>query len=174
MKVNLGPYRSYNPFTDWVYRPLEVLEDKFDYDAVRDIRHIILKYTNYIDAVIRKIRPLRKIKIHIDDYDVWSLDDTLALIILPTLVRLRERAHASGQVDVEDVPANMRRRDIHDRWEWVLDEMIWTFNSIVDDSWEDDYFGPGRSYDHEGYSKQMDRQTQGLILFGKYFRSLWD
>jgi hypothetical protein len=29
-------------------------------------------------------------------------------------------------------------------------------------------------FDMEGYKKHNDRITEGLILFGKYYRGLWD
>ena len=32
----------------------------------------------------------RKINVQIDRYDTWSLDHTLALIILPALIQLKE------------------------------------------------------------------------------------
>ena len=43
-----------------------------------------------------KIGPHRKnraFNIHIDDFDVWSLDYTLACIIHPALIRLKETKH---------------------------------------------------------------------------------
>ena len=49
-------------------------------------------------------RTNRKIEIRIDKYDVWGLDHTLALIIHPALVLLKEQKHGDPQVDDEDVP----------------------------------------------------------------------
>lgn len=91
----------------------------------------------------------RKIKIHIDRYDTWSMDDTLAHIILPMLKQLKDSKHGSPFVDDEDVPEHLRRTqsitaenkwDVdtnHEaRWDYVLDEMIFAFENKVDGDWE--------------------------------------
>jgi YD repeat-containing protein len=155
------------------------------------------------------------------------MDSTLAPIILPMLKQLKETKHGSGMVDDEDVPEKFHtsyephnydqlelfpeKKDaadhaandlIHDRWDWVLDEMIFAFERLVDDSWEDKYSsgemdhyseacawdengkptlytmkeGPNHTYkcDYEGLRKEQARIDNGLRLFGKYFRNLWD
>ena len=145
----------------------------------------------------------RKIQIHIDDYDVWGLYDTLALIILPCLKKLKEKQQGSPTVDLEDVPENLRSKNdeseeypsVHDRWKYVLDQMIWSFQQIVepqDDqfhTWDEDKepleFGEpdekGRceltvncETDREGLKSYNDKIQTGLNLFGKYYRGLWD
>lgn len=105
----------------------------------------------------------RKIKVHIDYWDSWNVDSTLSPIILPLLKQLRATKHGSGFVDLEDVPEHMRTtttedydsqkcfdfyneakieggHDIHTRYEWVLDEMIWAFEQLQPDyDWEEQY-----------------------------------
>ena len=88
----------------------------------------------------------RKIKVRIDHYDTWSMDNTLAHIILPMLKQLRDTKHGSQLVDDEDVPPHMRHGGsdvydnwIHYKWEWVLNEMIWAFEQELDDNWEDKF-----------------------------------
>ena len=44
----------------------------------------------------------------IDDYDVWNLDCTLALIIVPALKLLKKKKQGAPVVDNEDVPENLR------------------------------------------------------------------
>jgi hypothetical protein len=135
----------------------------------------------------------RKIKIRIDKYDTWSMDHTLALIALPMLKQLKETQHGSTRVDDEDLPEHMRlhnyenvywddqmafdfyedpelcrqniKCDIHDKWNWVMDEMIFAFEFIADE--DNRYF---RKFDQEA----ADRVTNGLRLFGKYYQGLWD
>jgi hypothetical protein len=138
----------------------------------------------------------RKIKIRIDPYDTWSADHTLAMIILPTLKQLRDTGHGSAQVDLEDVPEAMRvidydeydyqkcfqfyhepdlqkiQCDVHDRWKYVLDEIIWAFEQIADDNSDDQFHQNG--FDVEGYREHHKRIDNGLRLFGRYFRGLWD
>lgn len=133
----------------------------------------------------------RKIKIQIDKWDTWSMDHTLALIALPMLKQLKETNHGSVRVDLEDVPSEMRMTstedwndqlvfdfyndpelskqniqcDIHDRWNWVMDEMIFAFEFIVDED---------NRYSHKFDQEVEDRVANGLKLFGKYYRGLWD
>jgi len=93
----------------------------------------------------------RKIKVRIDNYDVWNLDSTLAFIILPALQRLKEVKSGGPFTDDADVPENLRstaakpKENEYDtdefhfaRWEWILDEMIWAFSQI-NSNWEDQY-----------------------------------
>lgn len=129
-------------------------------------------------------------EIEIHDYDVWSMDFTLAPIILPMLKILKEKKLGSPHVDDADVPEELRKTEdepedrIHDRWNWVLDEMIWTFEQKARDDWELDYFecedDPDAEFgfrvtkrDKEGLEKHQARMSHGFLLFGKYFENLW-
>lgn len=248
MRVNIGPYKNwFGPYQlaekllFWV--PKEKDEFGFEHtaDKVHNFgewlahgsiepeakpgeisswdrdRHITLlyKFLLWIDKFKK-----RKVEIHIDKWDTWNMDSTLAPIILPMLKQLKATKHGSQIVDLEDVPEHLRmtghesydaqqcfdfyhntEEDLsydatHTRWEWVLDEMIFAFDHIVDDSWEDKYrsgehdiqwkkldngmsqmmHGPNDTYkcDYDGLQKEWDRVNNGLRLFGKYFRGLWD
>lgn len=94
----------------------------------------------------------RTIKVKIDHWDTWSMDDTLAYIILPMLKQLKESKHGAPLVDDEDVPEELRSTsaspkeneyDVDDnhfkRWDWVMNEMIFAFECKLDDSWEDEF-----------------------------------
>jgi hypothetical protein len=157
----------------------------------------------------------REIDVHIDDYDVWSMDHTLALIILPMLKKLKENKHGSAIVEDEDVPEHLRSFNappkdneyetdglVHERWDYVLDEMIWAFEQIADEDSDSKFFtgkvdfvseaikwddngeptlysmkhGPNHTsvFDREGYTAHYDRISTGTTLFGKYYRGLWD
>jgi hypothetical protein len=169
----------------------------------------------------------RKVDIHIDYWDTWNMDGTLSPIILPMLKQLKATKHGSGQVDLEDVPEHMRStttedwdfqkcfnfyseanieggHDVHTRYEWVLDEMIWAFEQLQPDfDWEEQYRsgehdivwvpseklnakgkplayemtkGPKDTYvcDYDAMQKHQERIDNGLRLFGKYYRTLWD
>jgi hypothetical protein len=128
----------------------------------------------------------RKIKVHIDDYDVWGLDHTLALIILPALKRLNAKKIGAPLVEDEDVPAELSRAVAapreHDwetddnwfkRWDWVMLELIWTFTQLVNDD-RDAPFHVNGQYDHSGHQRYEQRIANGLRLFGKYYQHLWD
>jgi hypothetical protein len=117
-------------------------------------------------------RKNRREDIRIDAYDTWSMDCTLALIVLPMLKQLKETKHGSPYVDNIDVPEALTWYDydyrqgdlflthdeqqslsdeyIHAKWDWVMDEMIWAFEQKCRDHWEEDYYGPYiRSEDDE-------------------------
>lgn len=100
-------------------------------------------------------RKKRKIRVRIDEYDTWSMDDTLAPIILPMLEQLNATKHGAPWVDGEDVPEELRSTSAREltqeekdtghvddnhfkRWDWVIDEMIWAFEQKTID-WEDQY-----------------------------------
>lgn len=153
----------------------------------------------------------RTIKIQIDPWDTWSMDHTLAMIIVPMLKQLKETKHGAPFVDDEDVPEELKSTsapakenewDTDDnhfkRWDYVLDEMIWAFQHIVnDDNWQEEFYSGtprfksiqlenGRSQfiedtgpdafrvDYVRMQQVEDRIKNGTKLFGKYYRSLWD
>lgn len=95
----------------------------------------------------------RKIDVRIDHYDVWGLDHTLALIIHPALIELKKQKHGAPYVDDEDVPEELKSTsappkknewDTDDnhfkRWDWVMEELIWTFAEIKKDDYEEQFF----------------------------------
>ena len=158
----------------------------------------------------------RKVKIRIDPYDTWNMESTLAMIIVPMLKQLQETKHGAPLVDDEDVPEHLRstsappRENEWDvdgnhflRWDWVMDELIWTFTQLHPDTdWEDQYRtgeydlrsvpckwdedgkptmyemkdGPNHTakIDHDGMTAHQARINNGLRLFGRYFQNLWD
>ena len=167
----------------------------------------------------------RRIEVKLDRWDHWNVDGTLSPIILPLLKQLKEHKHGSGMVDLEDVPEHMRTTttenwdaqkcfefyekeapegyDVHSRWDYVLDEMIWAFEQLQPDyDWEAQYSqgeidwlsvpckwdangkvlayemqeGPDHTYkvNWEARMKHQERISNGLRLFGKYYQNLWD
>ena len=151
MKVNIGPYTGdIIPVYSW--------EKRYEYWRKPDKFFLPQdEYTWYdklvlgaLDKLSDLVRPLnqwsnnrqRKVKVHVDYYDVWSADHTLGIIIHPVLVKLKEQKHGYPHVDDEDVPyalrfvADDKDKTIYDmsndekheaRWNWILDEMIWAF-----------------------------------------------
>jgi hypothetical protein len=147
-------------------------------------------------------RRTQKVKVRIDRWDTWSMDHTLAPIILPMLKQLKETKHGAPYVESADVPKELRinvhqkvayKKDgttdenFFKRWDWVMDEMIYAFEQKCRDHWEEDYYGPyiesedkrelfGRFEwtDDEGRKKHQERMSNGFRLFGKYYENLWD
>lgn len=106
----------------------------------------------------------RKVEIKLDPFDTWSLDHTLALIIHPLLIQLKDTTHGGPEVDLEDVPEDLvGEENYFRRWDYVLDEMIWAFGELKKDDWS-------HSFNKE-YEERINNATR---LFGKYYRALWD
>lgn len=252
MKVYIGPYKNwFGPYQlaeklcfwakkekdefgferepDWVHNFGHWLatgswdDEKSDpFNRKKEHKTLLYKFLLWIDKFKK-----RRMYIKIDRYDTWSMDSTLAPIILPMLKQLKATKHGSPIVDDEDVPEKFHtsydshnydqldlfpeKKDavdeaandlIHVRWNWVLNEMIFAFECLVDNSWEDKYSsgvmdhysepsawdengkptlyqlkeGPNHTYkcDYDGLQKEQKRIDNGLRLFGKYYRGLWD
>ena len=152
----------------------------------------------------------KKIQVHIDRWDTWSMDHTLAYIVLPMLKQLKETKNGAPFVELADVPVELRGKkltkkqrqsgevdDKHfERWDWVLDQMIFAFDSKVNDNWEEQFHsgehdlqwetlesgmsqmltGPNDTFkiDMEGLAAYQERINNGFRLFGKYYNNLWD
>lgn len=188
MKVVIGPYRKWIG----VYQICDLLqyvgvsEDRCNKIGKALSETWIQDFLTWIDSFKK-----RKIKVHIDYYDTWNADDTLAQIIYPVLVRFKEEVHGAPVVDDEDVPDHLKSTsappkknewDTDDnhfaRWDYVLDEMIFAFGSVVDGTsdFTHDMYKTDDSYvyDRELYNKNYDRIKNGMRLFGKYYFSLWN
>lgn len=191
MKAYIGPYRS------WI-GPYQIAEKLlFWMDKNKDSRvHNFGEWLAKSDTLCRICewtysKKKRKTKIRIDKYDTWNMDHTLALIVLPMLKQLRDTKHGSPLVDDEDVPEHYRSTAAESkenewdtdsnhfkRWDWVLEEMIYSFEKELDEDWEMEiYKRGGESWTDEKFAQRKvinDRIQNGFRLFGKYYRGLWD
>jgi len=85
----------------------------------------------------------RDIRINIDDYDVWNMDTTLAMIIHPMLIKLKEikNGHPCIQKMHKDAPCVINQDcNCNEEWNTILDKMIWSFKQQFDTSEEDQYY----------------------------------
>jgi hypothetical protein len=112
----------------------------------------------------------RDISIKIDKWDTYSMDHTLALIVHPMLIQLRDTTHGAPFIPFEDRPDHLMGtvpirehggidEFHHDAWDWVLTEMIYAFESKLEDDFD---------------KTDRDRISNGFRLFGKYYENLWD
>lgn len=94
--------------------------------------------------------------------ECWNLDMTLAALILPRLIHFRDNHSGTpGSVFKYDEEGNiLNEEEGHKKWEEIIDKMIWAFYLYIK---EEDC--------NEENNKQID---EGLELFAKYFRTLWD
>jgi len=143
MKVSIGPYKNWiGPFqiAEWV--PFLNEDQQHNLGKWLADNTPLMSICEWIQS-----KRNRKIKVRIDRYDTWSMDNTLAHIILPMLKQLKETKHGSPYTDLEDVPEHMRYEDavdsntqwIHHRWDWILNEMIWAFEQELADDWEEQF-----------------------------------
>ena len=163
MKINIGPYRSdIIPVRSWERKYEHFRSDKYYHEEEEWnwFDRLVYKTFDGLAYIFRTINRWsnnreRKVKIRIDGYDVWSADNTLAMIIHPTLVKLKEVQHGYPHVENDDVPENLRFEmteeekanwdgsvdDKHEaRWNYVLGEMIWAFEQCTKDDRGDDQF----------------------------------
>ena len=151
MKVYKSNYRHH-----WI-SPYIILEKVFfwreiDYDEplIEKWSDRLLPFSKAYQAVMDFIHP--KIDyVKIDRYDTWSMDHTLADIILPMLKQLNTEKHGAPHVDDEDVPMELQSwvsppKDEYDtdgnhfaRWDWVMNEMIFAFECKVNDTWQEKF-----------------------------------
>jgi hypothetical protein len=163
------------PDNEWVHAP--AWSDKLA-SIIEPISHIIKFVWEKVDRKIDYVK--------IDRWDTWSMDSTLTKIILPMLKQLKANKGGSPNVDDADVPEYLRSHmaqpkeyewdtdDLwHMRWQWVMDEMIFAFEKLNEDDWEQEFY-KDKEWDKEGWTKVDNRIQNGLTLFGKYFRALWD
>jgi len=165
----------------------------------------------------------RKINVEVNGYDTWNMDHTLAHIIYPCLLQLKATKQGIPNDFVNDVggedyvdqssfdfytESHKEAWDIAAaRWDEVLDKMIWSFEQLLKNEYDEKYHhgkpefdfvetqklfpnpisgkmevtyqmvdkNPGEHwYDAEGHQLHEERIQEGLELFGKYFRALWD
>ena len=159
MKVYISHYRNHwlSPYTILKSVCFWEKDDDVFYNHEDKPKHKYEKWINLLDPIcmgVQKVLDFIHPKINyvkIDRWDTWSMDHTLAYIILPMLKQLKDSKHGAPNVDDEDVPKELRSiyafpKEEYDvdgnhfaRWDWVLGEMIFAFECKNDESWQDAY-----------------------------------
>jgi hypothetical protein len=165
----------------------------------------------------------RKIDIKIENHDTWNMDHSLSLIILPMLIQLKNTKHGVPSDIINDVGgADYDQQDSFDfykethndafdeackKWDEILDKMIWSFQQLALEDYDNKYHhgkleydwvksdktypnpitgkieatyqmvdkNPNEHwYDYVGHQLHEERIQEGINLFGKYYRNLWD
>ena len=216
MKVWISNYRDHwiSPYTiieyvffwtDWSKcgRKKDVVDDKDYVDHPKWVdkwADRIAPISDFIRVVLDYIQPPIKY-VKIDRWDTWSMDHTLALIILPMLKQLDITKHGAPFTEDDDVPEYLRsymaQPKEHEwdtdslhfmRWDWILAEMIWAFEQELKDDDEHQFFDHSASegikdlnerisklkVDEKGLKAHQERKKNGFRLFGKYYQNLWD
>ena len=202
MKVYLSKYRYH-----WI-SPYTVLEKVFFWREIDYDELIIDKWSDRLTPIcqgIQKVLDFIHPKINyvkIDRWDTWSMDYTLSFIVVPMLKQLKETKHGAPFVDDEDVPEELKSTSAppkenewdtdenhFKRWDWALNEMIWSFEQNLDTNSEEKFFDHAEwdekekdfgknlhkiKIDQPGLKAHQDRKANGFRLFGKYYQGLWD
>jgi len=126
----------------------------------------------------------------IDRWDAWNLDDTLAKIIHPALIKFRESIHGHpqlwedgmvtphyytqpDQLHFDFIDEAVEEKYLEEKWNKILDKMIRAF-SLVISKWdwdEEDLSWDELRKQESAYYKEI---AEGLELFAKHYNSLWD
>lgn len=209
MKVKIGPY------TTWI-GPYQIAEkliwwaDKYECTPWGERQYALgewlAKDKNGDDSLLMRfctwINGFKKRQeyVHIDDYDVWSMDETLRIIIGPMFKKLKSVKHGFGMIADEDVPEQLQsiyaqpKENEWDwdnlaeaRYEWLLNEMIWAFTTDHDTA-QNQFYDHGEpikgedfmdsvrrmKVDREGLDAYNKRLSKAYQLFGKYYQTFWD
>jgi len=165
MKIYIGPYKNYiGPYQImdkvffWHDRYAdETLSQRWDYKLHEKLSELLAR--KFHDSWLSKLcewihsKRDRKVKIHIHKYDTWSMDSTLASIILPMLKQLKETTHGSPMLTAHEQTSESSFQYCfpfyaegdkeawkrgHEEWKEILDKMIWSFEQINTD-WEQQF-----------------------------------
>ena len=158
MNVNIGEYPTRlicNIHTNYMQKKYGF---KWDPDSVTRFDHLVEGVEDSIQSMYNILnwvwfdRRTQKVNVSIDKYDTWSMDHTLAHIVLPMLVQLKATNHG--------YPANLTEK----KWDSIMSEMIWAFGQKCADDWEL----------NDDHAARQERMTNGFKLFGEYYENLWD
>lgn len=96
----------------------------------------------------------QKAEVRIDQWDTYSTDVTLARIILPLLLQLKDRKHGVPSEFIRGIERVDYKQECFDfihedrnspleraekEWNEILDKMIWSFQQILTDDWNSNY-----------------------------------
>ena len=153
---------------DVFYNHEDIPGHKYD-KWVNFLNPFCVAWNKFLDFVHPQINYVK-----IDRYDTWSMDSTLADIILPMLKQLQKDKHGAPFVDDEDVPEELKSTsappkenewstdDNHfKRWDYVLGEMIFAFECKVDDTWEEKF--RSGEIDHKTVASNWDKNGKATM-----------
>lgn len=115
---------------------------------------------------------------YISNGDLMDFDVTLAQWILPRLKQFKEKkwAYPSNIFNESQLPYHVAydddslEKDKIAAWNEVLDKMIRAFELIID-------FDNGVDFSKSDFEEVLNRRNEeceeGLMLFAKWYRSLW-
>ena len=154
MKVKIGMYTSRlvcNIYTDHMVKKYGHKWGQDTNTSYDNLVEGVGDAVQFLYDVLNRLwfdRRTQTVNVRIDKWDTWSMDSTLAHVVLPMLKQLKSTQHGH--------PASMSEEE----WDNILDEMIFAFENKLKDSFLPD--------------ANSERMTNGFLLFGKHFENLWD
>ena len=155
----IGPYQIAKALCFWAKPVKDECGMKSKPDFVYDFGTWLANDKHGNDSWLTKVckwvesKNKRQVYVKIDKFDTWSMDHTLALIVVPMLKQLKATKHGSPNIDDEDVPDNLKSTNAvpkenewdtdsnhFGRWDWVLDEMIFAFECKTTDNWDEQFW----------------------------------
>lgn len=169
-------------------------------------------YDGYNNTILWFKSTYQKLRYGVSDQECWNLSNTFAEYMLPRLKHFRNMNRKGVPCLMYDVPVYVHDNDTkvmdkckiaEDKWNAILDEIIWTFEYMVDsekfnpipdtkpfrkqinsssaDSLFEGLFEektPEEKLVWDAYfersEKFNERKNKGLQLFATYFDNLWD
>lgn len=123
---------------------------------------------------------VRTVEVHIDFWDTWNLDQTLAEIIHPALQKLLEDESIGIPYEIcRKVALDAEKMSEEEEklaarlWENFIRKMIWSFNEVKEGYPGEQKLNPS---DNNFLAKSIDyknRIQEGLNLFAEYYMGLW-
>jgi len=172
MKVFISNYKYY------ISPGFDIADDLYEKGKISEnLKNKINNFlTNFWDWFNKKLwQKLRIEYVHVDRFDVYNMDNTLAKIIHPMLLELKNQDTSYPILGSEYNDCFSTELQIPDdfdtefddnfilkqRWTYVLDEMIYAFEKVK----EDNIILLSK--------EKRERVDNGLLLFGKYYCNLW-
>jgi len=171
MKATIGKYphwfttqRVEHAYLEWRHKkPAWDVDDREHTTLDKVVLKLLDGWQTVLYYTVNQIQSRRqqKVRVHVDNWDVWNAYHSLSYVILPILERLRDEKQGAPFVDDEDVPDTLRPTkkqkkqlektgevdDKHfERWNYVLDAMIWSFQEIAE----------GKPGEEQFYTGEMD------------------
>jgi hypothetical protein len=127
---------------DWSYRENEKLEQWKQREA-RLEKWVPEWPFRLINWIIRANKP-KKDLIKIDYWDLWGFDCSIAQVIYPALIKIKEKKHGTPMSFFDHVPDERLHQTTDEdnkiaeqKWEDTLDQMIWSFGELVNDNFNE-------------------------------------
>jgi hypothetical protein len=164
----LNPFcEAWQKLFDTIHPPIKYVKiDKYDtWNMDSTLSPIIL-------PMLKQLKVTKHGSPFVDDADVPA--------------KLRTKVPGGLNADTHKISEDPK---FHRRWDYILDEMIWAFEQLCMDDHESQFFDHSLAnnpeddldkqvrkikVDRVGLKKHNDRIDNGLQLFGKYYRNLWD